>query len=126
MVVFSGNSVLLYFYLGSFKVYPGKVKMREYSLIAVFSLLWVVVIDRLTRVNILRKKEFYLFMLIILGFKLLVNGYLTKTNIVIYNPQFFLEIRLGSIPLEDFLFGFSMVSLSIIFWEFFKQPKKGS
>jgi len=100
--------------------------MREYSLIAVFSLLWVVVIDRLTRVNILRKKEFYLFMLIILGFKLLVNGYLTKTNIVIYNPQFFLEIRLGSIPLEDFLFGFSMVSLSIIFWEFFKQPKKGS
>lgn len=78
-------------------------------------------IDRSTGINILKKKEFYLFILIIFGFKLLVNGYLTGADIVMYDPNFFLGIRLGSIPLEDFIFGFSLVSLGIIFWEFFKQ-----
>ena len=70
--------------------------------------------------RILKKRVFYVFLLIILCFKFLVNGYLTGKNIVIYNPRFFLGIRLGSIPVEDFLFGFSMIGMSIIFWEFFK------
>lgn len=95
--------------------------MKEYTLIAVFSMMVTIFIDRSTGINILKKKEFYLFILIIFGFKLLVNGYLTGADIVMYDPNFFLGIRLGSIPLEDFIFGFSLVSLGIIFWEFFKQ-----
>ena len=54
-------------------------------------------------------------------FKFLVNGYLTGQNIVVYDPAFFLEFRIGSIPLEDFLFGFSMVTLTIIGWEGLKR-----
>jgi lycopene cyclase domain-containing protein len=98
--------------------------MKEYTLIAIFSVILTILIDKLTRVDLFRRKLFYLFIVIILGFKLLVNGYLTGTNIVIYNPRFFLGLRLGSIPLEDFLFGFSMVSLGIIFWEFSKGQKR--
>ncbi len=96
--------------------------MKEYTLIAVFWAALTLCIDRWTGANILRKKIFYFFLALILGFKFLVNGYLTQSKIVVYNPEFFLGIRLGSIPLEDFLFGFSMVSLGIIFWEFFKKP----
>jgi len=95
--------------------------MKEYTLLGVISVIFTVLIDRLTKVNILKKRGFYLFLLVILGFKFLVNGYLTQTNIVMYNPEYFLGLRLGSIPLEDFLFGFSLVSLAIIFWEFFKR-----
>jgi len=98
--------------------------MKEYTLIAIFSVILTILIDKLTRVDLFRRKLFYLFIVIILGFKLLVNGYLTGTNIVIYNPRFFLGLRFGSIPLEDFLFGFSMVSLGIIFWEFSKGQKR--
>jgi lycopene cyclase domain-containing protein len=99
--------------------------MKEYTLIAISSVILTVLVDKMTGINILKKKEFYLFILIIFSFKLLVNGYLTGANIVMYNPRFFLGLRLGSIPLEDFLFGFSMVSLGIILWEFFKQKKNG-
>jgi hypothetical protein len=27
----------------------------------------------------------------------------------------------GSIPVEDFFFGFSMVTMTIVFWEYFKR-----
>jgi lycopene cyclase domain-containing protein len=40
-----------------------------------------------------------------------------------YNSQFFMGIRIGTIPLEDFLFGFSMVTLSIVCWEYFKKKR---
>jgi len=95
--------------------------MKEYTLIAVGSVIFTFLVDKFTKVYLLKKKEFYLFIVIILSFKFLVNGYLTGVNIVIYNPKFFLGVRLGSIPLEDFLFGFSMVSLGIISWELFKK-----
>ncbi|MFA6357984.1 MAG: lycopene cyclase domain-containing protein [Candidatus Omnitrophota bacterium] len=95
--------------------------MKEYTMIALGSVILTILADRTTKVNILKKKEFYWFLAVILGFKFLVNGYLTKTNIVMYNSKYFLGVRAGSIPLEDFIFGFSMVSLGIILWEFFKK-----
>jgi lycopene cyclase domain-containing protein len=95
--------------------------MKEYTLIAAASVILTVLVDKLTRVNILKRKLFYLFLVVILAFKFLVNGYLTGSGIVMYNKKFFLGIRAGSIPLEDFLFGFSMVTLGVIFWEFFKK-----
>jgi len=98
--------------------------MKEYTLIAACLVILTILIDKLTRVNIFKKKLFYLFLVIILGFKLLVNGYLTGASIVMYNLRFYLGLRIGSIPLEDFLFGFSMVSLGIILWEFSKGQKK--
>jgi lycopene cyclase domain-containing protein len=94
--------------------------MKEYTLLALLSVLATAVIDRRLGVKVLLRKEFYFFLLFILFFKFLVNGYLTGTAIVIYNPRFYLGLRLGSIPLEDFFFGFSMVTLSIVFWEYFK------
>lgn len=98
--------------------------MKEYTILAISSVLFTFFLDRRTRVGVLRRKDFYPFILIILFFKFLVNGYLTASNIVIYNPKFFLGLRIGSIPLEDFLFGFSMVTLSIVFWEYFKGRGK--
>lgn len=95
--------------------------MKEYTILAVVSVVAAVILDRTSKVGLLKKREFYLFLAIILFFKLLVNGYLTASPIVMYNPGFFLGIRLITIPLEDFLFGFSMVTMAIIFWEYFKR-----
>lgn len=97
--------------------------MKEYTILGVISIIITIFINRITKVGLFKQPIFYLFLGIILGFKFLVNGYLTGANIVMYDPRFFLNARIGSIPLEDFLFGFSMVSLSIIFWEYFKRGK---
>jgi lycopene cyclase domain-containing protein len=95
--------------------------MKEYTLLALASVFAAATLDKISKVNLLRKPFFYLFLAIIFSFKWAVNGYLTGTQIVMYNPSFFLGIRLGSIPLEDFMFGFSMVTITIIFWERFKR-----
>lgn len=97
--------------------------MKEYTLLAALSVLVTIVIDHQSGVRILRQKLYYVFFAVIIGFKLLVNGYLTR-HIVMYNPQFFMGIRIGTIPLEDFLFGFSMVTLSIVCWEYFKKKRE--
>jgi len=95
--------------------------MKEYTLLGVISVVITIILDRVSGINVLKRKRFYLFLLVIIVFKLLVNGFLTGKDVVLYNPEFFLSFRIGSIPLEDFLFGFSMVTMTIIFWEYFKK-----
>ncbi len=97
--------------------------MKEYTILAVISVLATILIDYRSGVRILRTNRYYIFFSVIMVFKLLVNGYLTR-HIVMYNPQYFLGIRIGTIPLEDFLFGFSMVTLSIICWEWCKKTHR--
>ena len=95
--------------------------MKEYTILAAISVILTVFADIKSNILLLKRKKFYFFLCIILFFKFLVNGYLTSQNIVIYNKRFFLGVRVGSIPLEDFLFGFSMITLSVLFWEYFKS-----
>lgn len=98
--------------------------MKEYTLLAVICVVVTIWLDKFSKVNILRRREFYIFFAVIIFFKFLVNGYLTGANIVVYNPRYYLGVRIGSIPAEDFLFGFGMVTMTIIFWEYFKNGKE--
>ena len=94
--------------------------MKEYTLLAIIAAVIAVLMDSKFKTGILRRKLFYLFLLVIFCFKFLVNGYLTR-NIVMYDDRFFLGYRLGTIPLEDFIFGFAMVVILLAVWEFFKR-----
>lgn len=95
--------------------------MKEYTVLASISVLVTCLADAQSGVRLLKRPLYYLFLLVIACFKLAVNGYLTSSGIVLYNPEFFSQIRVTSIPLEDFLFGFSMVTMTIIFWERLKR-----
>lgn len=59
---------------------------------------------------------------------LLVNGILTGSGIpeqiVWYNPNEFSGIRIGTIPFEDFFYGFSLIALNIILYETFQLKSK--
>ena len=94
--------------------------MKEYTVLAALSVLITIAADSKSGVGILKRGRFYIFLAVIFCFKLAVNGYLTGAGIVQYDSRFFLGIRLGPIPVEDFLFGFSMVTMTIILWEYFK------
>lgn len=97
--------------------------MKEYTLLACVAAVAVLWLDRGLGVRALGRSLFWKFLAVIFCFKLLVNGYLTWRPIVIYNPEMMLNIRLLTIPVEDFLYGFALVAGSVILWEHFLRGK---
>ncbi len=63
-------------------------------------------------------------MAIMIFFKVTSNGYLTGRPIVLYNPEYFLGIRLGTIPVEDFLYGFGLITITLVLWEYFVRKER--
>jgi len=63
--------------------------------------------------------QYWFAIAIIFAFQIAVDGWLTKLSapIVIYSPDEFLGLRIPwDIPIEDFGFGFAMVTLAILLW----------
>ncbi len=55
---------------------------------------------------------------------LVVNGILTSFPVVSYNPAEFSNLRLYTIPLEDFIYYFLLLAMNIFIYEL--QQKKAS
>lgn len=68
----------------------------------------------------------FVFFVLMLGF-FPVNGILTGTGlenpIVNYNSKEFLNIRLGTIPIEDAVYGYAQFLLNIYFFKLFRNHK---
>ena len=91
----------------------------EYTLWAMISAIVTIGLAWRLYPGLFARGTYYVFLGIIFAFKWFVNGYLTGKNIILYNPDRYSGIRLGTIPMEDFLFGFSMVTMTVVLWEFF-------
>jgi lycopene cyclase domain-containing protein len=100
--------------------------MKEYTFLAIASALAVFVLDHWLRTGVFRKKNFWIALGVMFLFKLPSNGYLTGRPIVLYNSQEFLGIRIGTIPLEDFFYGFGLITITIVLWEYFLRKEKAS
>ena len=94
--------------------------MPEYTVITVFAVVTVVAAELLYfKSGIFTTAQYWWTMLIIFAFQIPVDGWLTKLSapIVIYNPDEILGLRVPwDIPIEDFGFGFAMVTLAILLW----------
>ena len=94
--------------------------MPEYTALAVLSVLAVVVVERFwLRTGVFRQAQYWVSLAIIAVFQGVVDGWLTKLSapIVLYDNRQTLGLRMPwDIPVEDFLFGFSMVTLTIMLW----------
>ena len=97
--------------------------MREYSLLAVVSVVCVLLLDRALHTHVVRRSEYWCAIGIMFVFKIPSNGYLTWRPIVLYNPAHFLGIRLWTIPVEDFFYGYGLITLTIVLWEFFLRKE---
>jgi len=51
----------------------------------------------------------------------LTNWWLTSNEIVMYSDGEIIGTRVAGAPLEDLLFGFSMILLTLSLWEFFTK-----
>jgi lycopene cyclase domain-containing protein len=94
--------------------------MPEYTLLTVLAVVAVVAAELIYfKTGIFRTAQYWWTMLIIFAFQVPVDGWLTKLSapIVIYNPDEILGLRVPwDIPIEDFGFGFAMVTLAILLW----------
>ncbi|CAM4440371.1 lycopene cyclase domain-containing protein [Nocardia ninae] len=92
-----------------------------YTLPAVAAVVIVCLVERMVlRTGLFRRPAYWLTMLIVLVFQILVDGFLTKLDapIVLYNPEHILGLRFPwDIPVEDFLFGFALVTAVLLGWE---------
>lgn len=52
---------------------------------------------------------------------LIVNGLLTSKPVVYYNPNEIIGLRLGSIPVEDFLYNMTMMLMCVGLYEWFNR-----
>jgi lycopene cyclase domain-containing protein len=72
------------------------------------------------RTGLFRRPAYWLSMLIVIGFQILVDGWLTKRSapIVVYDDRQTSGIRFPlDIPIEDFFFGFALVTAVLLLWE---------
>ena len=86
--------------------------MLSVGLVIAAARLWV-------RTGVFREPRYWVSMVIVLFFQVLTDGWLTKRSapIVVYRRSAILGLRVPfDIPVEDYLFGFSLVSLTILLW----------
>jgi lycopene cyclase domain-containing protein len=93
--------------------------MMEYTLLSSVSVVLIIILDFVLRTRLILNKKFLVFWIVMFVLIFIVNGYLTWRPIVIYGDEFYLHIRLFTIPVEDFLFGFSLITSNIVIWEYF-------
>jgi lycopene cyclase domain-containing protein len=70
--------------------------------------------------GLFRRPAYWLSMLIVIGFQILVDGWLTKLSapIVVYDDRQTSGVRFPlDIPIEDFFFGFALVTAVLLLWE---------
>jgi lycopene cyclase domain-containing protein len=68
------------------------------------------------RTRLVRRKAFWTAYAIVLGFQLVVNGLLTGLPIVRYDRHAIIGWRVAYAPVEDLLFGFAMVLMTLSGW----------
>ncbi|KQH80660.1 lycopene cyclase [Mycobacterium gordonae] len=93
-----------------------------YTVPAVVSVLAVCGLEfTVLRTGLFRKLAYWLSMVIVLGFQVPVDGWLTKLSapVVIYDERQTSGLRFPfDIPVEDFLFGFALVTGVLLLWEY--------
>ncbi|RRO16908.1 lycopene cyclase domain-containing protein [Saccharopolyspora rhizosphaerae] len=92
-----------------------------YTVPALLSVLVVLLWESLVlRTGLLGRPSYWVTVLIVLGFQIPVDGLLTRLDepVVLYSAEHITGLRFPwDIPVEDFLFGFSLVTAVLLLWE---------
>jgi lycopene cyclase domain-containing protein len=89
----------------------------SYTALAVLGVAVAVVLDlAVLRTRLLTRRVFWVSYAIIVFFQLVTNGILTGRDIVTYDSDAILGLRIVYAPVEDLLFGFSLVVQTLAWW----------
>jgi lycopene cyclase domain-containing protein len=99
---------------------PGRTRVPEYPLLTVIAIVLVVLAELVWfRTGVFRSAQYWIAIGITWLFQSLVDGWLTKLSapIVLYNPAQQSGLRFPwDIPIEDFGFGWAMITCAILVW----------
>lgn len=109
------SSVFFYY----FNLY--KNTKKPYPKFIFFSLVILIFFDLILGTNVIIKFKFLIFSIIVFILTSIFNYYLTKRPIVIYQSYYKSNKKILSIPVEDFLYGFNFIYLTILLSEFFSK-----
>ena len=94
--------------------------MHAYTVGSILAAIFAILLElRLDKGKLYRELSFWISLAIIFFFQILVDGYLTKLSspVVIYSRSHFSGFRFPfSIPIEDFIYGFAMIQLTMTIW----------
>ncbi|MEI7913959.1 MAG: lycopene cyclase domain-containing protein [Mycobacteriaceae bacterium] len=100
-----------------------------YTLPAIVSVVAVCVLElAVLRTGLFRSTAYWISMVIVLGWQIPIDGWLTKLSapIVIYQDKHTSGLRFPwDIPVEDFLFGWALVTAVLLLWVKQGQVKQG-
>jgi lycopene cyclase domain-containing protein len=89
----------------------------NYTWLAVLGVVVAVTVDLFVlRTKLLLRKAFWVAYAIMVFFQLVTNGVLTGLPIVRYDPSGIVGWRLVYAPVEDLLFGFALIVLTLSLW----------
>jgi lycopene cyclase domain-containing protein len=84
---------------------------------SLLAILVTVVLDLwVLRTRLLTRRAYWVSYAIVLFFQLLTNEWLTSRGVFCYDPDAILGWRIGHAPVEDFWFGFALVTWSMCWW----------
>jgi lycopene cyclase domain-containing protein len=91
----------------------------SYTALAVLGVAGALMLDLVVlRTRVVTRRAFWTAYAIVVVFQLLTNGWLTGRDIVRYDGGAILGARLVYAPVEDLLFGFSLVTQTLSWWVF--------
>lgn len=97
----------------------------SYTQITVYALILSVLFDMfISRISLLATLRFWLSYAIIVPFQLVTNWWLTSREIVVYNPEIIIGLRIAGAPIEDLVFGFAMILAVMSMWEYLLKKKE--
>jgi lycopene cyclase domain-containing protein len=108
------------FLLGIYFFYSAKFYTSVIFII--LSLVWFLDIY-ITKTKISLNYSYWFFIFVIMILTSVFNYYLTSRPVVIYDNNFNLGLRFLTIPVEDYFYSFSLISLNLIFYNFFASKK---
>jgi lycopene cyclase domain-containing protein len=73
------------------------------------------------RTRLVLSRVFWVSYVIVFGFQLVFNGILTTREVVRYRPSAILGPRLVGAPIEDLVFGFALVLMTLSLWVFWSR-----
>lgn len=71
--------------------------------------------------QIFTSKIYWIYILVCTSLFALFNHFLTSMPVVMYSPNAITGLRIGTIPIEDFIYNFSLLSLYLIFYLFAEE-----
>ena len=96
----------------------------NYTEIAVIAFLFSILFDLyIIKSRLLTRAVFWTSYTIIVFFQLITNWWLTSREIVMYDPDVIIGLRIASAPAEDLFFGFALVLSVMTLWIYW--GKKG-